>query len=153
MLCCAQERGYRPLWSMVPQTPAAMLLVSSLGNLWGHGTGRILSWGGIYMPKSWILPCRPWMLPCSCTRDTMYICSLITLHVYTLHTLSSWYSKSECFNPRLWNMWKRFRDSRVNLSLEYVHTSVHRSDVLSRHPWYTPLPVHISEYQGPVAFV
>jgi len=32
-----------------------------------------------------------------------------------------------------------------------VHTSVHSSDVLSRHPWYTPLrplPVHISAYQG-----
>jgi len=68
----------------------------------------------------------------------------------SLHALSSWYSKSEYWNGMLLEMWRKFRESRTRLTLEYVHTSVHRSDVLSRFPWYTPVPVHISAYQGPL---
>jgi len=66
----------------------------------------------------------------------------------SIHTLSHWYSRGEYWNEHLWNMWQKVRAARVKLSLEYVHTSIHRSDVLSRYPCYTGAPVHVSTYPG-----
>jgi len=66
----------------------------------------------------------------------------------SIHTLAHWYSKGAYWNSHLYTMWQRVRDAQVRLSLEYVHTSVHRSDVLSRYPCYTGAPVHVSTYPG-----
>jgi len=75
------------------------------------------------------------------------------VHMYidntaVIHTLAHWYSRVHFWNPYLLSMHGKLRESHTTVVQEYVHTSANRADVLSRQPWETPMPVHISEYRG-----